>query len=1807
MVPFGDPHSSPAPFEATCTPDYQGEGRWVDAREWVYEFDSPLPAGVQCTFTVRSGLTTLEGEALRRETFRFSTGGPAVRQIMPPEGFRNVDEEQIFVLILDGPVEESSVFKNAFFTVDGLASPVQIELIEGETRSTILENRFPYDNMPEYAVLIRGRQRFPTSTRVALIWGEGIRSPSGVANQEGQSFQFETRAAFTATVACRRENPDKDCIPLTPIMLRFSAPIARADAEQIRLEGPPGAFAQPQFEEGDWVQFVQFDGPFPPLSRFTLHIPAGLTDDAGRPLVNADRFPFETRTDEYPPLAKFAADFGIIEEENPVLPVTVRNLESTLNLDLWEADTPPFITGSYQRIEPDETLQMVRWMRLVQQRSWEDRNRSVFEAPSVFQSQDFALPRPGSEKSFEVIGIPLPGPGFYVVELESEVLGASLLGESDPMYVPTTVLVTGLGVHLKWGFEKSLVWVTSLAEGKPVEGAVVEVRDCEGALLAEGKTDGRGLLDVKLPTREEVTRCGYGSFDQGLLVSARIGEDLGLVHSEWTEGIEPWRFQLETSWRAERVVAHTILDRTLVRAGETIHMRHVVRQPTSNGFEELLPSLKPNQLVIRHMGSDQSFEFPLELDELGIGISSWEIPQDARLGLYAISLTREGGDESQSWSSGSFRVEEFRIPFMKAALRPPAEELVQPSRIPIDLSVEYLAGGAASGLPVRLRYRLGDVWSPPVRGFDDFRFVEGKVTEGIVRSGQREEETGDEFHLVELRLDETGSSRLTIEDLPLVERPRRLTAELEYRDPNGEVQTVATEVPVWPSERRVGIKVDDWVLSRDSIECSAAVVDLDGNPVAGAPVNVQIFQRKTFSHRKRLVGGFYAYEHFTETRALGEICRGETDENGLLECSASPPVSGNVIILAETSDPQGREAVTHRGLWIAGEDNWFAVGDDDRIDLIPEQERYEPGDTARFQIRIPFRRATALVTVEREGVIETYLREITAEEPVIEIPIQNHYAPNVFVSALVVRGRVQEAPATAMADPGKPAYKLGIVEVSVGWKGHELDVGVETDKNVYRPREEVSLTLRVNRADSQEPAANGELAVAVVDEGLLELMPNETWQLLEAMMRRRSYGVTTATAQMHVVGKRHFGLKAVPSGGGGGSQSTRELFDTLILWEGRVSLDEQGHASLTFPLNDSVTRFRIAAIATEGLDRFGFGSSSVRSNQDLVIFSGISPVVREGDRVSSRFTIRNAGEDRLSLDARASIEELSERFQQQLTLGPGESQEISWLVDVPVSADSLTYLVEVFSADGIADRLSVTQEVVPREPVRVQQSTLVQVPTGEEVTLAVALPSGAIDNKGGIETAFAGSLVAGLDPVREFMDLYPYTCLEQRVSRAVALNDVEEWTRLREQLPYFLDQDGLLKYFPSVNHGSEVLTSYLLSITHERGWEIPESSLERMLNGLRAFVEGRIARPDVIRTVDLSIRRLMAIESLSRYEAATANLLDPIRVELTLWPTAALIDYLNVLHRVRPRGSTAKIEECLGEIRSRLNLQGTTLTFGREGETGLWWLMNSPDVNAVRLVLTLLETEKWMEEIPRLVRGALNRTREGHWDLTTANAWGVLAVEKFALRFEAEPVTGTSTVSMGGLARRVRWSEGEDPTLQLSWAGSGSGTVEISHGGSGNPWAVVSSKAAISRTEPVSSGYQIQKEVIPVEQRRNGVWSVGDVLRVRLTVDADTDRTWVVVADPIPAGAIVLGSGLNRDSAILIDDEEQDIRPAYQERSFEAFRSYYSYLPAGQWTIEYTLRLNTEGRFYLPSARVEALYSPEVYGELPASIFEVQQ
>ncbi|ATQ78392.1 alpha-2-macroglobulin [Massilia violaceinigra] len=1830
MVAFGDQRLGD-PFAIDCAEP--GSGRWIDARIWSYDFARDVPPGVRCSFTLKPDARDLAAQPLAGTArFAFETGGPSVRESSPRQGNR-VDEQQVFVLALDAPARAASIAAKAYCGVEGINERIGVRVLAGAEREQVLTARKSYvdryikeyvqrggtapkgkDDLP--LALVQCKRSLPADAAVSLVWAAGIEGLGGVASSADQALGFTTRRDFTAHFSCDYLTAKGPCIPLTPLRLSFTEPVTRAEADKITLTGADGKQYRPTWDgdtaRGAPVSNVYFRGPFAEKSSLQLALPPAMKDDAGRALVNQGQFPMTIAIDTLPPLLKFPARFGIIEARTErLLPVTVRNIEAKLSGKLRSA-------GAMLRVDVQgerQDLDVMAWMKRLAGNSWQvgelsgdELKKSVFAGLKSGKPEPFSLPAPGGGRAFEVIGIPLPKPGFYVVELESPKLGVALFdAKNTKAYVSAAALVTNMAAHFKHGADSSLVWVTSLDKGRPVPKAAVAVRDCNGKLLWQGVADASGVARIDKPLSRGVCKG-----NNSLFISARSGDDYTFTMSNWQNGIESWRFNLPFNPSQSTTIVATVFDRTLLRAGETVHMKHFLRRHASRGieFETGGPEARATTVTVAHQGGDGSYEVPLRWNATGTADNEWIIPAGAKLGVYEVKIAGQ--------LAGTFRVEQFRVPTMKALLNGPATPLIGATSFDLDLQVGYLAGGVAGKAPVKLRTMTEEkvVW---FEGYDDYNLGAGDVREGVQNEAGYDEDAADDddaegavkaadIRTRALVLDKAGGARVKIDQLPVGDRARDLVAEVSYQDANGETLSSSTRIALWPSSYVVGIKPDDWNDSKDSVAFEVVVLGVDGKPAANAAVDVDLFQRLNYSHRRRLIGGFYAYENSSEITRIGPACQGRTNAKGLLRCTVKTSADGNLVLRARVVDGQKRAAVSQRDVWVAGGGEWwYRAGDNDRIDLLPSAKRYEPGQDATFQVRSPFRDATVLITVEREGILDTYVRRLDGKEPAFTIPMLGKYAPNVFVSAMVVRGRVAGVQPTAMVDLGKPSYKLGIAPVKVGWSAHELKVQVSTDKQDYKVREKGTVTLKVTRADGSLAPAGTEVALAAVDTGLLELMPNNSWRLLNAMMQERVLQVETSTAQMQVVGKRHFGRKALPAGGGGGKGS-RELFDTLLLWKPRVVLDAKGEARVPLTLNDTLTSFRIVAVASGGSGMFGTGSTEIRSSQDLIVVPGLPSVVRAGDRLRAGFTLRNTTDAALTVDFGASVAAdggaAKALARQSVTLAAGQAQEAGWDYQVPAGTSALAWTIDARSAGG-ADQLRSSQKVLPAVPVRTIQSTLVRLDQAQ--TLKVQSPPDALLGQGGVRATFVARLGESLPAVRDYMSAYQYRGVEQDASRAVALRDAALWNQLAAALPSQLDADGLAKYYPTQTQGSDSLTAYLLSVGAEAGLPIAPALRERMEEGLRQFVQGRVVRSARTARVDTAVRKIAALEALSRTRPVAPELLESFTIEPNQWPTSAVIDWYLILQRSPALAQRdAKLAQLQQVLRARLNLQGAGLSFSTEKADHWWWIMASPDINANRLLLAVIDDPAWQGDMGRLARGTLGRQQKGRWGSTLANAWGVLALDKFSRKFEPDTVDGSSSARLGNTVKEANWNARGVSVVSHPW-GAGQQDLVLTHNGGGKPWAIVQSLAAVELKAPLANGYRIVKIITPLEQKVKGAWSRGDSYRVRLDIEAQADMTWVALDDPIPASATLLGNGLGRDVQTLPGAElpSASLQPVFEERTFDAFRAYYDFVPKGKWSVGYTVRLNNQGRFNLPPTRVEALYSPELAGELPNAAVEV--
>ena len=312
-IRFGDA-KAPDPLALSCSDAdaSKGTGRWNSEREWVFEFSRDLPPGVRCTAQLNQPLASVAGQPLKgTQRFQFNTGGPFVSQIWPRYGA--VDEEQLFVLQLNGAATTESLQANLWCNAEGVGERLPVKLVDNKTREALLKNlglTKTAAKEPQRFVALGCPLRLTPATRMQLVYGKGVATPAAWPTRLRNASISRCASPSPPASAASVRNAQAACLPIRPMALRFTAPIPRKQAEAIRLKSDQQTY-KPTLDSDEagaaLVSSVRFKALFNEQTKFTLELPKDLRDDAGRALANADSFPLAVATATMPPLAKFAA------------------------------------------------------------------------------------------------------------------------------------------------------------------------------------------------------------------------------------------------------------------------------------------------------------------------------------------------------------------------------------------------------------------------------------------------------------------------------------------------------------------------------------------------------------------------------------------------------------------------------------------------------------------------------------------------------------------------------------------------------------------------------------------------------------------------------------------------------------------------------------------------------------------------------------------------------------------------------------------------------------------------------------------------------------------------------------------------------------------------------------------------------------------------------------------------------------------------------------------------------------------------------------------------------------------------------------------------------------------------------------------------------------------------------------------------------------------------------------------------------------------------------------------------------------
>jgi alpha-2-macroglobulin len=272
------------------------------------------------------------------------------------------------------------------------------------------------------------------------------------------------------------------------------------------------------------------------------------------------------------------------------------------------------------------------------------------------------------------------------------VLGLSADTKAEPPTQSSLTFAqqTDLGVDVKLLPRGARVWVTSVASAQPVPAARVTLADPNGAIVGDATTDAQGVAWVGSATSfvESVSavRVVAGSDRAVLVVDSRSA--IGPRHLGLSPGEQP---PPAGAW-----VASVFTDRGIVRPGDTVHARAVVRVPEQDALH--VPEEASAELLL----FGPTGEMPLDrrsatLSAFGGIDADFRIDAAAGPGTFRVEVRREG--ETRAAGTASFVVAHYEPPALRVDLAPSATQLDDRDPLRMDVSASFTFGPAAVGMP----------------------------------------------------------------------------------------------------------------------------------------------------------------------------------------------------------------------------------------------------------------------------------------------------------------------------------------------------------------------------------------------------------------------------------------------------------------------------------------------------------------------------------------------------------------------------------------------------------------------------------------------------------------------------------------------------------------------------------------------------------------------------------------------------------------------------------------------------------------------------------------------------------------------------------------------------------------------------------------------------------------------------------------------------------------------------------------------------------------------------------------------------
>jgi uncharacterized protein YfaS (alpha-2-macroglobulin family) len=1381
--------------------------------------------------------------------------------------------------------------------------------------------------------------------------------------------------------------------------------------------------------------------------------------------------------------------------------------------------------------------------------------------------------------------------------------------------------VTDLGVMIKVGPASGIVWVTSLASGDPTPGAKVTVFTPEGKQVASGTTDKDGLVKIPgsalakaQPSVDDSDAAGeeggeewedWDSYrSQRLIAIVEKANDLAVVDGNWANGIQIWNFSLPEERRGGQTKIKGFIqsDRGLYRPGESVHFKGLVREVTQTAPPRV-PKDKRVSIEVSDSRGTSIHSDVVSLSSFGGFHFDLALDKEASLGDYYVKATL-GGQVFRE----RFMVEEYRPAAFELAIEPGATP--RPGgRMTFKANARYLFGAPVTDATVEWNVRRrSHVVSFPK--FEEYSFE--------LRDGAwwyRDDYYDDYGTFVADGTGETdanGNLSIAARDTerPIDAGPQDYIVSVNVTDDTDQTIGKSTVVTAHAQDLYLGIHAQEYVQAVNMpFGVNLIAVDTDGKRIA-ATAKLQFIRDESrcnwydYGRRSRQVCDeqkVVAFEKQVQIAATGT-----TTER------IYPKDPGEYMVRVETTDARGNVVVTGEPIWVLGKGQAFWSGDESaRMTLIASRPSYVPGDTAKLVAQANLERPTALITIERDGVMRAYTRKLESPNEGIELAIEDAWAPNVYASVVLVQGR------RGPGDKQRPQMKMGVVELKVSTEHKALAVGIELDKDTVKPGETVTGRIRVTAGGLP---VKSEVAVSVADEGVLQLIAYQTPNPLTTFYASTGLGVDTGT-NLNRIAKVAGPDQSDPDEGGDFASSSsgkiRSRFVSSAFWAPALVTDAQGEATFTFIAPDNLTAFRVMAVAADAKDRFGSGDKRLTVRKQLMARPALPRFLGAGDATTIGLAIHNdtdkpgvakvtASASGVTLDKHTATVDVPASGVARVAFSASAAELGSATFDFTVAMN------------GDDDAVRVTVPIV--RPRIIESRTVAKgvLDAGGRTQVTLDLGAGTLRDESELIVTIDRTGLGDLEPSLRYLVEYPYGCLEQTLSKFVPLAKAKDLskslgiagldgTKMEAYLKAGVAKvarhqqgDGHFSLWPqSQTHPHlTVLAIWGLDEARKAGVAVPEETIDRGIAALQQWVTETTATPDGEGATLAMTGYLLATHGVPD-QGLQARLYQQ-RAGLPTWGQAFLLRAM-----IAAKADAKQIADLEGVMVKSLVQKGDALVAPDDHDH---YYMSSDARSTAMALSALIELSAKNANIGKLVGGldALRRP-DGRWYTTEDNMWSLIALADYVRTATAGNTT--VTVAAGGTTLgQPKVSGAGVAVTRTKLSALGATTIDLAATGDTH-YAVRVVEARRDDGVALSKGFSVTRTYLDDAGKPLTSIKTGDLVTVKLTITAAQPQRWVAMVDPLPAGLEVVNPRLassvdtSRDPSAGVDhvDPWSGVDWVHQEMHDDHVEWFADEMPDGTFTLAYKARAATAGTFTALPARIEAMYDPDVMGRTGSS------